>query len=143
MFAIRTAKLGDKKALEQIYGAAGDSQLTLDDEYCDRLLQIGGLVVAEADGRIIGFGAIDVNETEQLKWLYLRPEHQRTGTGSQILGRLEEIAWKAGLSSIRLHSAPGAVEFYLRRGYSMVAEIGTIGHDHDGVEMIKVRSHNN
>jgi GNAT superfamily N-acetyltransferase len=139
---IRTAQQADKEALLEIYKAALSAQTSIDDDYCDRLLQAGGLVVAEADGCVVGFGGIDTAAVEQLKWLYLSPEHQRAGIGSKILLRLEEIAWKANLRFVRLHSAPGALEFYRRHGYSLVPSKDAIGHDHDGVEMIKVRPSN-
>lgn len=93
--------------------------------------------MAEAEGCIIGFGGIDVNATEQLKWLYLLPQHQGVSIGSQLLRQLESIGWEAGLNSIRLHSAPGAVEFYRRHGYRPVVSVDEIGHDHEGVEMMK------
>ncbi len=93
--------------------------------------------MAEDDGRIIGFGGIDVQASEPLKWLYLLPQYQRVGLGSKILQRLEEIGWESGLSLLRLHSAPLAVEFYRRHGYRAVEPTDLLGHDHEGVEMAK------
>ena len=100
-------------------------------------------MVAEVEGAVIGFGGIDIDATEQLKWLYVLPEYQGAGIGARLLKELEQVGWTCGLSAIRLHAAPGAAEFYQRHGYSRVAEDDSednrVVHDHAGVEMIKHR----
>jgi GNAT superfamily N-acetyltransferase len=111
MLEIRTARSEDKEPIRQIYISAVGPRAKWDEVYWDELINAGGFLVARAEGRIIGFGGIDVNVTEQLRWLYLVPEYQRTGVGSKLLQRLEGIGWEAGLASLRLHSAPEAVEF--------------------------------
>jgi len=50
---------------------------------------------------------------------------------------LESIGWEAGLDLLRVHSAPGAVNFYRRHGYRLVETAAQLGHDHEGVEMMK------
>ena len=134
---IRTAKAEDKDSIRQVYFAAVGPQARLDEACWDQLIQSGGLIVAQIEGRIIGFAGIDVKATEQVKWIYLVPQHQGAGIGSKILRRLEGIGWEAGLDSLRLHSTPGAVEFYQRHGYRGVEEAEQLGHDHQGVEMVK------
>src|SRR2546422_10818945 len=136
MFEIRNARAEDQDSIRQIYISAVGPQRRFN-EHWEQLIQAGGLLVAEMDDCIIGFGGIDVSATEQLKWLYLLPQRQGAGIGSQLLRRLESIGWEAGLNSIRLHSAPGAVEFYRRHGYRPVIRAHEIGHDHEGVEMVK------
>jgi GNAT superfamily N-acetyltransferase len=71
--------------------------------------------------------------------LYVLPEYQGAGIGANLLRELEQVGWTNGLAVIRLHAAPGAVEFYQRHGYSLVAEDDRVVHDHEGVEMIKNR----
>ena len=138
MFEIRSATTEDKTAIQHIYlSAVGPSAIQLEPHW-DSLITAGGLVVAETGDRVIGFGGIDVNATEQVKWIYLLPQDQRAGVGSEILRQLEHIGWQAGLNSIRLHAAPGAVEFYRRHGYEAVAQPQQ-AHDHEGVEMVKHR----
>ena len=136
---IRIAQAEDKKTIQQIYQAVVGPRTDPDEERWERLIQQGGLVVAQTEGWIVGFGGIDVYAAEQLKWLYLLPQHQRSGFGSKILKRLESIGWEAGLDSLRVHSAPGAVSFYHRHGYVLVETAALMGHDHEGVEMIKER----
>jgi GNAT superfamily N-acetyltransferase len=137
MSQIRIAQPEDKETIQRIYHAVVGPHAEQDEARWDRLLQQGGLVVAQAEGRIIGFGGIDVHAAEQVKWLYLLPKHQGAGFGSEILNRLECIAWEAGLDLLRVHSAPGAVNFYRRHGYRLVETAAQIGHDHEGVEMMK------
>ncbi len=139
MLEIRNAQPEDKETIQQIYHAVVGHHADLDETRWDRLIQQGGLVIAQAEGRIIGFGGIDVHAAEQLKWLYLLPQHRMAGYGSEILKRLENIGWDAGLDSLRVHSAPGAVSFYHRHGYGLVETAALMGHDHEGVEMIKKR----
>jgi GNAT superfamily N-acetyltransferase len=139
MSEIRVAQPEDKEAIQRVYQAVVGSNAEQDEECWDQLIQQGGLVIAQSEGRIIGFGGIEVHATEPLKWLYLLPRHQKAGFGSKILQRLESIGWEAGLDSVRVHSAPGAVNFYLTHGYGLVETSALIGHVHEGVEMIKHR----
>lgn len=137
MSEIRIAQSEDKETIQRIYHAVVGADADQDEARWDRLIEQGGLVVAQIAGRIIGFGGIDVHAAEQVKWLYLLPQHQGAGFGSEILQRLESIGRAAGLDSLRLHSASGAVEFYRRHGYRLVETAAQIGHDHKGVEMMK------
>jgi len=139
MSEIRSAQPEDKATVQRIYQSMIGSYADQNEARWDRLIQLGGLVVAQAEGRIIGFGGIDVHAAEQVKWLYLLPQHQGAGFGSEILQRLESIGWEAGLDSLRVHSAPAAVNFYRRDGYRLVDTAALIGHAHEGVEMMKQR----
>ena len=137
MFETRIACLPDKESIREIYLSAIDSAPALDEAYWDHLIEEGCLIVALEVDQVVGFGGIDVNATEQLKWLYILPQYQGAGVGSAILQQLEGVGWKAGLKKLRLHAAPAAVEFYRRHGYETVAPAEQIGHDHEGVEMFK------
>lgn len=139
MPTIRRATPQDKRSIRMIYLSATGGHDSLGDAYLDGLISEGGIFVAEQDGRIIGFGGIDLKTKEQIKYLYILPEHHKGGIGSKILTQLEVRGWEAGLESLRLHSSPAAVEFYRRNGYREVAEAEQIGHDHPGVEMIKMK----
>lgn len=141
MFKIRVAKTEDKGAIQRIYTAVAGPQIIDEEARWDRLIRAGGLLVAQEGDRAIGFGGIDVQAPEQLKWLYLLPQYQGLGLGSELLGRLEDIGWKAGLDMLRLHSAIDAEAFYRKHGYRSVETSDQIGHDHAGVEMVKERPH--
>ncbi|MGH9966385.1 MAG: GNAT family N-acetyltransferase [Pyrinomonadaceae bacterium] len=140
MFEILVAKTEDKEAVQRIYTSVAGHRAVDDDEArWDRLIRAGGLLVAQEEDRVIGFGGIDVHAAEQVKWLYLLPQYQGLGLGSEILKRLEDIGWDAGLDTLRLHSAIDAEVFYRRHGYHSVPASDQIGHDHEGVEMVKER----
>lgn len=139
MVTIRRATLSDKPAIEGVYERTVGASFRVSDDEWRRCLGSEGIVIAEENDQLIGFGGIDVSVKEQLRWIYLLPEFQRTGFGSRILNELETIAWNSGLRSIRLHATPGAVEFYLKRGYTPVSDLEQFGHDHDGVELVKLR----
>jgi GNAT superfamily N-acetyltransferase len=135
---LRRATAEDSESLQRVYayvvGPPAGQERTW-----TRLIQQQWIVVAEVDAQVVGFGGIDLEAVEQLKWLYLLPEYQGRGLGSRILSQLEEIGWTHGLGAIRLHAAPDAVEFYQKHGYQRIEARNHIVHDHDGVEMIKKR----
>src|SRR2546422_5928506 len=106
MFEIRNARAEDQDSIRQIYISAVGPQRRFN-EHWEQLIQAGGLLVAEMDDCIIGFGGIDVSATEQLKWLYLLPQRQGAGIGSQLLSRLESIDRK----STRLNSSHGYISY--------------------------------
>ena len=136
---LRRAHREDKDAIKRIYVATtGTNQIP--DETFDRLLESGGLVIAESVNQILGFGGIDVTASEQLKWLYIFPDYQSFGLGSKILLRLETIGWDFGLRQLRVHASPDAVGFYELHGYVRVDDAHQTKHDHEGVEMVKSRS---
>ena len=139
MVTIRHATLLDKPSIEGVYATVVGTSLVLADDEWRRWFSLAGMVVAEEDNRVIGFGGIDVTAEEQLRWMYLLPEFQRGGVGSRILHELETLAWSSGLQSIRVHSTPGAIQFYAKRGYTRVPDQEQLGHDHEGVEMVKLR----
>ena len=139
MVKLRRATPSDRREIESVYERTVGSSFNVSDDEWRRCLSSEGVVIAEHDERLIGFGCIDVNAKEQVRWIFIVPEFQSTGIGSRILNELETRAWGCGLRSIRLHSAPGAEIFYRKHGYSHVSDEEELGHDHDGVEMIKHR----
>src|SRR5689334_16178143 len=111
MFKIRRADPEDREAIREVYASAAGRETALDEDYLDRLIQAGGLFVAEEAAGVVGFGSIEVGGPEHVRWLYVMPERQGGGVGSRLLGQLERVGWEAGLLTIRLHAAPDAVEF--------------------------------
>jgi putative acetyltransferase len=70
--------------------------------------------VAEIHEKVVGWGAI---RDDQLQWLYTDPEFAGRGIGTELLGLLETLMQKRGISAVRAESSPNAEAFYLRRGY--------------------------
>jgi GNAT superfamily N-acetyltransferase len=139
MLVIRRAGVEDREAVREIYASVVGGGAALDEAHLERLIGDGGVLVAEEAGVVVGFGSVEAGAAEQIRWLYVLPAHRGGGVGSLILKRLERAGWEAGLDSIRLHAAPGAVGFYRRNGYREAAPEEEVGHDHDGVEMLKAR----
>jgi GNAT superfamily N-acetyltransferase len=136
---IRRARPEDRKSVREVYASAAGEGAVFDEAHLDRLIRDGGVLVAEETSRVIGFGSIEVDAAEHIKWLYVLPEHRGGRVGSELLGRLERVGWEAGLTSIRLHAALGAVGFYRRNGYRAAGPQEGVGHDHAGAEMVKER----
>lgn len=134
-FSVRLATAKDLESIQRVYSYVIGPP-TGQERTWRRLISGGSMVVAEVDAQIAGFGGIDCDAVEQLKWLYMMPEYHGAGIGSEILRQLEEIGWSRGLTAIRLHAAPGAFLFYRRHGYREV-ERDDVPHDHDGITMVK------
>lgn len=134
-FSVRLATAEDLESIQRIYSFIIGPP-TGQERTWSRLISGGGMVVAEIDAQVAGFGGIDIDAVEQLKWLYVMPEYQGAGVGGEILKQLEEIGWSRGLTGIRLHAAPGAFLFYRKHGYSEV-ERDDVPHDHAGITMVK------
>ncbi len=143
MTTIRPAQTSDKVPIESLYFTVTGCALSLSDDEWRLLVASEGILVAEGHDQIVGFGGTDITAREQIRWLFLLPQFQRSGIGSRILAELEELIWRSGTSTIRLHSTPNAVDFYTKRGYTEVPEQEQFGHNHDGVEMVKIRSVSN
>lgn len=97
-------------------------------------------VVAEADGAVLGFGALreeagdhlDAPADAEVTAVYVRPSAARQGVGSALLADLEREAREAGAGSLGLWSSLVAVPFYQAAGYDRVADHRTTFAD--GVE---------
>ncbi|MEW5983468.1 MAG: GNAT family N-acetyltransferase [Acidobacteriota bacterium] len=86
-------------------------------------------VVAERDGRVVGWAHAVVSEYVELDafvvigGLVVESTHRRQGIGSLLMREVEEWARKKGYSIVRLWSSvsrTAAHEFYRERGYTQV-----------------------
>ena len=76
-------------------------------------------LVAEEDGRIVGFGDLD---GDYLDRLYVLPEMKGRGAGSLLCGALEERARAAGEKRMTAFSSRTALSFFAGRGYAVLRE---------------------
>jgi len=87
-------------------------------------------VVADADGRVVGFGELVFDPGEYLaasvdaevRAVYVRPETAGEGVGSALLADLERAARERGIDCLGLWASLNAVPFYEARGYERVGE---------------------
>lgn len=92
--------------------------------------------VAVEANLILGFGQLDI-KTGEIEAIYVHPMAVSRGLGSRILGRLEEQALSAGLSSLRLDASLNSVGFYEHAGFRREAETTHVMRS--GVEIACVR----
>lgn len=86
-------------------------------------------IVAERDGRVVGWGRIDVDAGE-ITGSYVDPDHARTGVGATMIAALEGYARGQGLEEVVLAASKNAVGFYERIGYE---GCGAVEHGTDAV----------
>jgi GNAT superfamily N-acetyltransferase len=68
---------------------------------------------------VAGFGGVDMNE---IRFLFVSPEHRRRGIGSSLLQHLETWIPPALFEDIFAYSSPGAMDFYRSHGYEPKGE---------------------
>ncbi len=74
------------------------------------------MIVAELDGRVMGFGSI-VPAANELRAVYVAAAHASHGVGSSILAELERLARAAGCPELHMDASLNAEVFYRNRGY--------------------------
>lgn len=98
--------------------------------HCD-LVAAGAAIVAEdADGRVLGFGVVDVAGAE-IDGLFVDPSLRGSGLGRRLLRALEQRL--VPCPRIHLAAALNAVAFYRAQGYAVVRE-GRYPHP-SGIEL--------
>ncbi|ADB31305.1 GCN5-related N-acetyltransferase [Kribbella flavida DSM 17836] len=79
-------------------------------------------LVAEVDGRVVGWGAAGINTWTSdagQAWLtvYVHPEHRLRGIGGALVGQLHEHLGEVGAVRVRTFATPAGLDFAKRRGY--------------------------
>ena len=74
-------------------------------------------VVAELDGKIVGFG--DMDEIGYLDRLYVHKDYQRRGVATAICNALEQ---NSNAAEFTTHASITARPFFEKRGYTVVRE---------------------
>ncbi|WP_078035131.1 GNAT family N-acetyltransferase [Massilia sp. KIM] len=85
------------------------------------LVQAGGGLVAEEDGRVIGYAILN-QETGEVDAVFVEPEHQGRGIARDLMQRLETLAVARGLPRLFLSASLNAVPFYERAGFRSLRE---------------------
>ena len=86
---------------------------------------LGTFVIARADGRAIGCGALRLLDetTAEVKRMYVEPEQRGRGVSKEILKHLESAAATLGARRLVLETGvyqEEAIGLYLRSGYSQI-----------------------
>lgn len=80
------------------------------------VLRRGGVVIAEDNGAVVGFGQIDLPNGE-IQAVYVSPDAQGQGVGAALLAHLEHIGGALGLTRMTLKATINAEHFYAARGW--------------------------
>ena len=72
--------------------------------------------VAEAEGRVVGFGEINL-EAAEIEAVFVAPDYAQRGIGRRLLQFLEDFAVQRGLTNLVLDASLNAVAFYEKAGY--------------------------
>ncbi|HTL86505.1 MAG TPA: GNAT family N-acetyltransferase [Acidimicrobiia bacterium] len=75
------------------------------------------LRVAEQDGSILGFHAVDDRE---IVWFFVRPGRMGEGVGAALFADACAVARARGLTTLRIEADPNAAAFYERMGATRV-----------------------
>ncbi len=87
-------------------------------ESAETMLQRASLfyvAVFDSPEGLLGVGGLDMNE---IRLLYVSPEHQGKGVGGKLLGHLESMVPPTLFSDIFVYSSLAAVDFYRVHGFA-------------------------
>jgi amino-acid N-acetyltransferase len=126
---VRRARTPDVQAIKAIVDVyAGSGRKLLAKELVTLYEDVQDFLVAEADGEVVGGGALHVlwADLGEVRTLAVRPDHVNGGIGRQLLDALIANARELGLS--RLFALTFHTDFFARAGF--VAIDGTpVDHD--------------
>ena len=111
--AVHTVNAKDYSQEQLDAWATGEVNL----EAWNKSFQAHHTVVAEIDGKIVGFG--DMDETGYLDRLYVHKDYQRRGVATAICDALEQNTKAAEFTT---HASITARPFFEKRGYTVARE---------------------
>jgi len=133
---VRTATPNEKEALEALQWRAslanpGDRESLLAHPDAIELpleqIESGTVVVAEADGTVLGFAAVLPREDgdAELDALFVEPDAWRGGIGRALVQRCAVLARSMSARSLHVVGNPHAEGFYLACGFALVGTTHT------------------
>jgi ribosomal protein S18 acetylase RimI-like enzyme len=95
-------------------------------------------LVGVVSGRAVACGALQALDpaTAEIKRMYVRPAYRGRGIARQLLDALEELAFRAGNSVLRLETGaylPSALALYRSSGYTEIPVYGEYVGNPDSV----------
>jgi N-acetylglutamate synthase-like GNAT family acetyltransferase len=140
--SIRIAQASEHRQLEELQmraslGNKGDREALLanPDAVQTPIEQIldGRLFVAELDGLIVGFAALEwtANNNAELDALFVEPSMQRHGIGRALIQHCKLVAKGRGMMAILVVGNPHAERFYNATGFTSLGSVETrfgLGH---------------
>ena len=86
-----------------------------------QLVAQGGGIVAEDDGRVLGYGVLNAASGE-VDAVFVEPAQHGHGIGARLLKAVEDAGRVAGCARLFLSASLNAVPFYRRAGFIAVRE---------------------
>ncbi|WP_336644331.1 amino-acid N-acetyltransferase [Microbacterium sp. USHLN186] len=121
-FLVRPARSTDVTGIHALLEPLVDQRILLGKDLAVLYGAVQEFVVAEADGELIGCGALHVmwEDLGEVRTLLVRDEYLRHGVGRAIVTDLEHRARQLGLT--RLFCLTFETEFFARRGFEPIGE---------------------
>ncbi len=121
-FHVRPARTSDVRGILTLLDPWVQRRVLLGKELVVLYESVQQFVVAEADGRLIGCGALHAmwEDLGEIRTLIVDDDWLHHGVGGALVSRLEENARGLGLS--RLFCLTFEVEFFTRRGFAPIGE---------------------
>lgn len=140
ILSIRAGQVSDARALAKLHHESRKAampwlaEVHTEDETLDYLAHVvlvhDSVWVAEQDGQLVGYLAVDLN-TGELHHLYLGPQMQRQGLGSTLLEKAKALS-PAGLFLWFFQRNLGARSFYEKHGFQLeYATDGTANEENE------------
>jgi amino-acid N-acetyltransferase len=123
MFNIRPARTSDIEQIREICEPLVAQRILLGKELVELYESVQEFVVAEDQGRLIGFGALHViwRDLAEVRTLAVRPDAQHRGIGAAILRELLERAKLLGTN--RVFCLTFEVEFFKSHGFAEIPNV--------------------
>ena len=121
-YIVRPARSADVIGIRNLLQPMVEQRILLGKDLAVLYGSVQEFVVAEADGELIGCGALHViwEDLGEVRTLLVRDDWLHHGVGRAIVDRLENNAATLGLS--RLFCLTFEVDFFGRRGYTPIGE---------------------
>ncbi|KJQ55724.1 amino-acid N-acetyltransferase [Microbacterium sp. SA39] len=121
-YIVRPARSADVVGIRNLLQPLVEQRILLGKDLAVLYGSVQEFIVAEADGELIGCGALHViwEDLGEVRTLLVRDDWLHHGVGRGIVDRLEEAAKALGLT--RLFCLTFEVEFFGRRGYTPIGE---------------------
>ena len=121
-YIVRPARSADIVGIRNLLQPMVEQRILLGKDLAVLYGSVQEFVVAEADGELIGCGALHViwEDLGEVRTLLVRDDWLHHGVGRAIVDRLETNAATLGLS--RLFCLTFEVDFFGRRGYTPIGE---------------------
>jgi amino-acid N-acetyltransferase len=123
MFSIRPARTSDVPAITEIAQPLVEERILLGKELVEIYEAIQEFVVAEQDGKVIGFGALHVmwQDLAEVRTLAVAKSAKRKGIGAAMLRELLERARVLGVR--RVFCLTFEEEFFRSHGFQVISDV--------------------